>query len=143
TTDARLPSSGETLGGFVDQNRAVVNRTVVKNADLFGKQLSHWDGVDLTFDARLRGGLMLQGGVSTGTTMTDNCDIVDDLPELLGSSSIAYCHQETPFLPQYKALASYTLPWYGARVVETFQSLPGPEVAANHVYAGTLPLLPP
>jgi hypothetical protein len=139
TTDARLPTSGQTLSGFVDQNRAVVNRTVVKNAELFGKQLSHWDGVDLTVDARLRGGLMLQGGVSTGTTMTDNCDIVDDLPELLGSSSIAYCHQETPFLPQYKALASYTLPWYGVRVSGTFQSLPGPEVAANQVYAGTVP----
>ena len=139
STDSRLPTSGQTLSGYVDQNRIVANRTVVKNAEQFGKQLSHWDGFDVTVDARLRNGLFLQGGVSTGTTMTDNCEIVDDLPELLGSSSYAYCHQETPFLPQYKALASYTLPWYGVRVSGTFQSLSGPEVAANHVYAGTVP----
>jgi len=139
TTDARLPTAGQTLSGYVDQNRVVANRIVVKNAEQFGQQLSHWDGFDLTVDARLRNGLLLQGGVSTGTTMTDNCEIVDDLPELLGSSSYAFCHQETPYLPQYKALASYTLPWYGLRVSGTFQSLPGPEVAANNSYLTTVP----
>jgi hypothetical protein len=137
TTDARLPTAGQTISGFVDQNRAVASRVVVKNAEQFGKQLDHWDGFDLTVDARLRSGLFVQGGVSVGTAMTDNCDIVDDLPELLGGSSIDYCHQETPLQGQYKALASYTLPWYGVRVSGTFQSLPGPVVAANNAYVGT------
>ena len=46
----------------------------------------------------------------------------------------SFCHQETPFLTQYKALASYTLPWYGIRVAGTLQSLPGPQIAANNIY---------
>jgi hypothetical protein len=133
TTDDRLPGAGQTIGGFFDQNRVVANRIVVKNAEQFGRQLSHWDGVDVSLDARLRNGLLLQGGVSTGKTMTDNCEIVDDLPELLGGSSASYCHQESPFLAQYKGIASYTLP-YAVRVSGTFQSLPGPQVAANNVY---------
>ncbi len=75
-------------------------------------------------------GLRLQGGLSTGKTTTDNCDIVDDAPELLGGNSATYCHQQSPFLAQYKALASYTLP-YGVRVSGTYQSIPGPNVLAN------------
>ena len=52
------------------------------------------------------------------------------MPEALASGgpntlqSIDFCHHETPYLPQYKALASYTLPWYGIRVSGTLQSLP-------------------
>ena len=78
----------------------------MKDASAYGKQLAHWDGVDLSVDARLRNGLFLQGGVSTGKTMTDNCEIVDDAPELLTAAGVValrrdwYCHFETPFLPQ-------------------------------------------
>ena len=46
----------------------------MKNASDFGEQFQHWDGFDLSVDARLQGGLLLQGGVSAGKTMTDNCD---------------------------------------------------------------------
>lgn len=133
-TDSRLPNSGQTIGGLFDQNAIVAARNVVKDASTFGEQLLHWDGVDVTLDARLRNGLLLQGGVSTGKTTSDNCDIVDDAPEVLGGQSAAFCHQETPYLPQYKALASYTLPWYGVRVGGTFQSLPGPQIVANNIY---------
>jgi hypothetical protein len=129
----RLPVAGQTIGGFFDQNINPAARNVVKNASNFGNQLEHWDGVDLSIDARLRNGLFLQGGVSTGKTMTDNCDIIDDVPELLAGQSATYCHQETPFLPQYKALASYTLP-YGVRVAGTYQSLPGPQILATNIY---------
>ncbi len=44
-----------------------------------------------------------------------------------------FCHQETPFLTQYKAVAAYTLP-YGIRIAGTFQSIPGPVIAANQIY---------
>jgi hypothetical protein len=133
-----LPNGGQTVAGYFDQNAIVVNRNVVKDASVYGKQLAHWDGVDFSIDARLRNGLFLQGGVSTGNTTTDNCDIVDDAPELLlvlgVQQSAAFCHQETGYLPQYKALASYTLP-FDVRIAGTFQSLPGPQIAANNIYA--------
>jgi hypothetical protein len=85
-------------------------------------------------DARLRTGLFVQGGVSTGKTTTDNCEIVDDAPEILLGQSLGFCHFESPYLPQYKALASYTLPWYGIRVAGTLQSLPGPQLSANNIF---------
>lgn len=136
-TDSRLPNSGQTLTGLFDQNINPPARNVVKDASAFGNQLQHWDGFDLTIDARLRNGLFLQGGVSTGTTMTDNCDVVDDAPEVLGGQAAGFCHFESPLLPQYKALASYTLPWYDIRVSGTLQSLPGPQLSATNVYNNT------
>jgi hypothetical protein len=159
--DSRLPNAGQTVTGLYDQTRAVANRNVVKAASNFGEQLGHWNGVDVTIDARLQNGLLFQGGLSTGKTMSDNCGIVDDVPEALqfpagavpagiqpavfgpaGNGGVwtpaQFCHQETPFLTQYKGLASYTFP-YGVRVSGTLQSLTGPLVAANQVYAGTAP----
>ncbi len=54
-----------------------------------------------------------------------------------GVLPISYCHQETGFIPQYKALASYMLPWYGIRVSGTLQSLPGPALLAQNIYNNT------
>jgi hypothetical protein len=130
TSAFQLPNVGAVVEGYYDVNRVVAARNVVKDASQLGKQLDHWDGVDVNADVRLTNGLRLQGGLSTGKTMTDNCDIVDDAPEILGANPVSYCHQESPFLTQYKALASYTLP-YGVRVSGTFQSIPGPNVLAN------------
>jgi hypothetical protein len=131
TSDSRLPGAGQTVAGYYDVNRIVAPKNVVKDASKLGKQIEHWDGVDVNVDARLRSGLRMQGGLSTGKTTTDNCDIVDDAPEILGGSPAAYCHQESPFLAQYKALASYTLPWWGVRIAGTFQSIPGPNILGN------------
>ena len=79
-TDARLPLSGQTITGVFDQNRSVVNRQVIKHASNFGNQYGHWDGFDVNFDYRAKEGLLLQGGVGAGKQMTDNCEIVDDVP---------------------------------------------------------------
>ena len=59
---------------------------------------------------------------------------MDDAPEILGAQSASFCHFESPYLAQYKALASYTLPGYGVRVSGTFQSLPGPQISANNIF---------
>ena len=148
-TDARLPNSGQQVTGFFDPNINPPARNVVKDADNFGKQQLHWNGVDINMDARLRNGLLLQGGVSTGKTVFDNCEIAAQVPEVLtglqgvlgaaaaGVQPISFCHQETGFIPQYKALASYTLPWYGIRVSGTLQSLPGPALLAQNIYNNT------
>ena len=80
---AVLPNAGQTVGGLFDPNPIVAPRNVMKSASDFGKQYQHWDGFDLSVDARLRNGLLLQGGVSAGKQMTDNCEIVDAVPESL------------------------------------------------------------
>ena len=46
-------------------------------------------------------------------------------------TAVPFCHQEIGLLTQYKGLAAYTLPWAGVRLSGTFQSLPGPQIAAN------------
>src|SRR5213083_242818 len=161
STDTRLPDAGQALGGNFDPNAIVAPRNVIKDASQFGKQLAHWSGFDISIDVRLAAGLLLQGGISSGKSMTDNCEIVDDVPEALQAAAVAapagiqplvtaatggawtpqlYCHQETPFLAQYKGLGAYTLP-HGIRLSGTFQSIPGPQIAANAVYAGTVPSL--
>ena len=133
-SDSRLPNGGGTLTGLFDPNINPVARNVVIGAETFGKQQQHWNGLDLTVDARLQSGVYLQGGVNTGKTMTDNCDVVDDVPEALAGQALGYCRQETPYQPLYKALASYTLPWYGIRVAGTLQSLPGPQINATNIF---------
>jgi len=136
-SDPRLPNAGQTVSGIFDQNLIVAPRNVVKDASAYGEQLQHWNGVDFSIDARLRSGLYLQGGVSTGKTMTDNCAIASQVPEVMSAlgvfTPVSFCHQETPYQPLYKALASYMLP-YGVRVSGTLQSLPGPQVVANSIY---------
>ena len=151
--------SGQTIGGIYDQNRAVTNRNVIKPASDFGDVQSHWNGVDFSIDTRLQNGVLLQGGFSTGKTMNDYCDVIDEVPEVLSSTTAptgvllvgigapaaawtpaGFCHQETPFLTQYKAVGAYTLP-YGVRISGTFQSVPGPVIAANQIYTGVLPSL--
>jgi hypothetical protein len=157
-TDARLPNSGGTLSGLYDQKATVVNKNVVKASSQFGNQLAHWNGFDLVVDARPRNGFFLQGGVSSGVTMTDNCEIVSQVPEALLPSAAfgainqpgilffplggtqfgtwtpaGFCHQDSGWITTYKALGSYNLPW-DVRVSGTFQSIKGPIVGANVLY---------
>ena len=53
-----------------------------------------------------QGGVLVQGGVSTGRTSTDNCDVVAKLD----NPSPLYCHVDTAFLTQVKVLGSYLDP---------------------------------
>ena len=138
--DPRLSNAGQVVSGLYDVNAIVAAKNVVKDASVYGTQFQHWNGFDVSADARLRSGLYLQGGVSTGRTMTDNCAIAGQAPEVMTvlgvTTPVSNCHQETPFQPLYKALASYTLP-YGVRVSGTLQSLPGPAIVANTIYNST------
>ena len=134
--DSRLDNAGQTISGLFDPNGVLPVRNVVKNAKEFGRQQAHWNGFDVTVDARLQNGLLLQGGVSTGNETTDTCDVVAKVD----NPSTRFCHVETGYLPQYKGIASYTLP-YDVRISGSLQSIPGPQVAANQVYAGVIPSL--
>jgi hypothetical protein len=134
-----LPNAGQVVSGYFDPNSNPAAQNVVKDASALNgaHQYQHWNGVDVSVDARLRSSLYIQAGVSTGKTMTDNCEVAIQAPEVLTvagvSTPLAYCHQETPFQPLYKALASYTLP-YGVRVSGTLQSLPGPNILATSIF---------
>lgn len=147
TSDSRLPGAGSQLGGFfaLKQDKfGVPVANLHTLSDKYGKQIERWNGVDVSVNARLNDRILLQGGVSTGKTVTDNCEVVAQLPELLfGGQALAtananswisqaYCHQESPFLTQVKLFGVYTVPWLDMQVSGTLQSLPGPMILSNY-----------
>jgi hypothetical protein len=143
--DSRLPNGGGfTVPGFVNLNPSAFGRpadnlwTLASN---YGKQIEHWNGVDIGVNARLGNGAFVQGGAGVGRTSTDTCDIVDDVPEgamvatagVLAFSQVnfPFCHVDTNWLTQIKGAASYTVPRIDVLVSGTYQSIPGPELQAN------------
>jgi hypothetical protein len=97
-------------------------------SDRYGSQIEHWNGMDVgASPAAAR--VLLQGGLSTGRTSTDNCDVVTRLD----NPSPLYCHVDTKFLTQVKFLGSYTIPRVQVQISGTFQSIPGPDIAANYL----------
>ena len=82
-TDAGLgANSGKQLCGFYDAKSVVAPNNLVTFAQNFGKQTEAFDGLDLSLQARFGKGGLVQGGVSTGRTVTDNCDVVRTHPEI-------------------------------------------------------------
>jgi hypothetical protein len=89
--------------------------------------------------------MLVSGGVSTGRTTTDSCDVVKQLPELLfGAQNVgaannnvwlpeSFCRQRSDFLTQVKLLGSYTVPRIDVLFTATVQSVPGPQIVANYV----------
>ena len=144
-TDSRLPGGGGyLLSGLVDVKPDAFGRAydgIATFADNFGKQIEHWNGVDVTVNARPGPGLLLQGGTSTGRQTTDNCDVVTSAgpqPPTRGATlpvfnpSRLYCHVEGKFLTQLKLLGTLTVPRLDVQLTATFQSLPGPELSAAY-----------
>ncbi|MEO8256656.1 MAG: carboxypeptidase regulatory-like domain-containing protein [Acidobacteriota bacterium] len=132
-SDPRLPGGGGyVIGGLynLNPNRVGVVDNYTTLSSQFGEQYEHWNGVDLSVNARLEGGLLVQGGLSTGRTSTDTCDIV---AKSGGNPSPLYCHVDTKFLTQVKMLGSYTLPRVDVQFAATFQSTPGPAISANYL----------
>jgi hypothetical protein len=146
--DPRLPNGG----GYVVDNLYDLNPDKVgvvdkyyTFADHYGKSIEHWNGVDIGVNTRLGSGILLRGGISTGRTVTDNCELLAKSPEIVSSTSppsaggsitttpagVPYCHQNSGFLTQYKGFGSYTVPKANVQVSVNFQNFLGPTINAN------------
>jgi hypothetical protein len=121
----------------------------------FGEQVENWHGVDVNLNARLRNGLTVQGGTSTGRRLQDNCALRAALPETyswasatavqttrvttsLGGLPNPYCRVIEPFLTSFRGLATYVVPKADVNVSVTWRSDPGPELAANYVVSNAI-----
>ena len=128
--DSRLPGGGGgAICGLYDINPAKLGLqdNVVRTSEFYGKQISHWNGVDVVMNARLSPSIFVAGGFSSGKTTTDACDIVTKVE----NPSTYLCHQVTPFLTNVKFQGSYALP-FDVQIAGTFQSLPGPAIGATY-----------
>jgi hypothetical protein len=134
--DPRLPGGGGyVVSGLynLNPNKVGLVNGLSTDTNNYGKQIEHWNGVDVNVNARISGGVVFRGGFSTGRTSTDNCAVVAAVPEsaITGSSNGSlYCHVDTAFLTQVKMLGTYTVPKVDVQLAATFQSLPGPQITA-------------
>jgi hypothetical protein len=152
--DSRLPDGGGyRLDGLVALKPSAFGRAPLNNNTLdrtYGQQLEHWNGFDITVDARFPNSLTLQAGTSTGRTMEDDCDVVTKVPEMLnvnlanvGNAAVIvptgtptawrpmqFCHRQTPWQTQFKTFGVYTVPKADVQVSGTFRSIPGDPLRA-------------
>jgi len=141
-SDPRLPNGGGyTVPGLYNitpQAAALGQTNVVNSAEAFGTYKRYWDGFDVTVQARLRGGLTVQGGTSTGRLIEDICESHAVVPEAtvgtLTGPTNPYCRTEEPFRTQWKGLGSYLVPKVDVNLAATFSSRPGVSLTANQVY---------
>jgi hypothetical protein len=108
-------------------------------ADDIGDQYQKYNGVLFNVSARFGQGLQFQGGINSGKTVQDNCEIRAQLPELTTGAGVSpavglgnpYCHSDPGFITKATALGSYTVPKIDVLVSGTLRSDQGGVLAAN------------
>ena len=126
--DSQLPGGGgQEICGLYDINPA--KRGFVDNfvtfSDAYGEQSEVYNGIDLTVNARLQGGAVVQGGVNVGRSATNDCGVRPDSPQN------RFCEVTPKLLTDLKLAMSYPLPW-GVQISGTIQSVVGPEILASY-----------
>jgi hypothetical protein len=161
-TDSRLPNGGGYSLTGMSLNAGVPPESYfVTLSNNYGKQTEVFDGVNVTVNARRQNGLLAQGGVGTGRQVTNDCDVVDELPEMLhtffgnpnrffafAARPREFCEQNNGFRTSVQGLVAYTIPKVDVQLSGTFQNLPGPVVTSNANFgvipgvAGSGPFVP-
>jgi carboxypeptidase family protein len=148
--DQRLPNGGGyVVNGLYDLVPGKVGQVDewATNSKNYAKQTENWQGVDVGATARLRNGLTVQAGTSTGRKLADSCALREILPEqgrgtrgatssitsVGGSPVNPYCREVEPYLTSFRGLATYTIPRIDVQVSSTWRSDPGEDLAANFV----------
>ena len=156
--DPRLPGGGGgTVTGLYDLVPEKVGQEDLYSqlSSNFGEMKENWHGVDVGVNARLRNGLTVQGGTSTGRRFRDNCAVRAALPETYSWASTAavqttrvttstgalanpYCRVVEPMQTSMRGLATYLVPKVDIQVSGTWRSDPGDELAANYVVSNAI-----
>ena len=157
-TDPRLPGGGGgTVSGLYNLVPAKVGQEDVYGqlSSAFSEQTENWHGVDLSVNARLRNGLTVQGGTSSGRRLQDNCAVRSALPEgytwaqttavqttrvTTSTAGLAnpYCRIVEPFQTSLRGLATYIVPKVALNFSLTWRSDPGGDLAANYVVTNAI-----
>jgi hypothetical protein len=132
-SDPRLPNGGGypiTVYTPTAAANAVASKTYFTSESDYGpERTSYWHGVDVTVNARLRGGLILSGGPQIGRSVVDTCATATKYNQI-NAANVALgpdprgCHNVDPFQTTVRALASYTIPKVDVLVAMTLRSQP-------------------
>ncbi|HKE82567.1 MAG TPA: carboxypeptidase regulatory-like domain-containing protein [Vicinamibacterales bacterium] len=157
--DPRLPNGGGyTVSGLynlVPEKLGQVDE-LAQSYKNFGDQKENWQGIDVSVVARMRNGLTVQGGTSTGRRFADGCAVRAKLPELgsgptgltnssvtanvtaLGGGAFAlsvnnpYCRIAEPYRTDFRGLATYIVPKADVQLSATWASIPGDSLRADY-----------
>jgi carboxypeptidase family protein len=131
--DSRLPGGG----GYeipmytvtAAANAIPAQNYITFETDFGPKRINYWQGVDVTLNARLRNGLFVQLGTSTGREVEDYCATEPKIGHATGDApDWRNCRQVDPFQTTLRGLSSYTIPKIDVSVSGTFRSQPAAEV---------------
>jgi hypothetical protein len=136
-SDPRLPNGGGyPIPGLLNVTAAGFARVASNNitfSDNFGGQSQVYNGVLINLSARAANGLTFQGGINSGRTVQDLCDLRAQLPELTSGTVGAtnpYCINDPGFITKVTGLASYTVPKVDVLVAATLRSDQGAPLRA-------------
>jgi hypothetical protein len=145
-SDPRLPGGGGfTINGLYnvkpDKFSVPVNDLRTYAPD-YGKISQVYNGLDININARMRNGVQLQAGTSTGQRVTDYCEVRSLIPEQTGGFSTAsevnaynplnpFCHVEPGITTRFTSAGSYIIPKIDVMLSGTFQSSPAEPLQAN------------
>jgi hypothetical protein len=141
----RLPDGGGFEQEFLIPNFAPSIQNEFTFASDYGDWTQYWHGVDVTVVARLRNGLTLQGGTSTGRGVLDNCEVAALIPERFNAALTAAgqnplttatqpassCDVAEKVQTQLRGNATYTIPGVDVLVSGIFRSQPNATIAGG------------
>lgn len=152
--DTRLgATSGQQICGLYDAKPTRFGNTesVITQASNLGRQTEVYNGVDIGVVGRYGQGGIIQGGVSFGRTVEDDCDLRRDNPQIQETSGFLETSGNNPYIlggalddfcrvvnnnqTQVKFAGNYPLPWWGLETSATYQNNPGIVIAATRVYS--------
>ena len=149
-SDPRLPSGGGyVVSGLYDVNPALFGSTsnLIAYADKYGTQYQRSNGIVMNVSARVRNGLTFQGGVNTGKTAQDICEVRAQVPELTFltagvqpalSPTNPYCHSDPGLITRVTGFGSYMIPKVDVLFSGTFRSDQGGVLRADYVVSNAV-----
>ena len=130
-----------------------VTNNLITNAANYGKEYSHYNGILLNVTARPHHNLTFQGGINTGKTVQDLCEVRAQVPELATGPGTAivtngvyptvgptnpFCHSDPGFVTRVTGLGSYIFPKVDVQVAAAFRSDQGGVQQANWIVSNTV-----
>ena len=143
-SDARLPGGGGYPLTIFVANTTAAARNFLTRESTYGddgeERESFYDGVNFNLNARLRNGLFLSMGTSTGRRVDDRCHIIGNYG---ANPDLRDCRETDPWETTIRGLGSYTIPKVDVLVSATLRSQPPLAIAAQWQIPNSCPAAEP